>query len=323
MEARISLVPKTRKAPWDKSIKQAPHVGTLVGFIIDDYLKSSRYHELAWSTKQAYLASLRFFDGLILNTGTNIFKFRAHKVTFSTVEYIQTVLKHTKKPAWIKFHFTVMNNVWDNALRKGYVHNNPWVRPHIKVSNERDITWTREQIETAINTAKRLGYDVLALYLRLAYETVQRPWQDLRNLKWDNIKDDVSGQVLDFVISKTNTRILVPLSPRAQTALKEQKRISEYVFADKIGTRPVRMAIHNHFKRVLEAAGLPEDLQIRDLRRTGVTEMAENGCTALEIEALTGWRCTEAVIRRYARVRLKTAQHALSKRESGRVQGGG
>lgn len=311
------------KMPWD-NYPTTPHNKSLsVAQIVDEYLKSPRWDILTQKTKDCYTACLIQLDEFLIYTGKSIYKMPAYKVTYSTVDYLHKVLGFVKSPATVRQYFCVMNNVWDLAVRNGRVFVNPWLKPRIKVSNERDVTWTREQVYKAIYKAKELEYDTLALYILFAYETVQRPWKDLRNLAWSNIKaDDKGRQYIDFEISKTKTHLLLPLSADAVKALETWPRISTLVFVSKNGQHLTFNQLHKQFQRVRKDADLPHELQIRDLRRTGITELAESGCNSLEIEAITGWRCPETVIRRYARVRLKTAQHALQKREQGRLQEG-
>ena len=41
---------------------------------------------------------------------------------------------------------------------------------------------------------------------------------------------------------------------------------------------------------IARAAGIPDDLQLRDLRRTAATEAASAGATPWELMALGGWQ---------------------------------
>jgi hypothetical protein len=51
-------------------------------------------------------------------------------------------------------------------------------------------------------------------------------------------------------------------------------------------------------RRIARAAGVPDELQIRDLRRTGVTEGASAGATPAKLMAVGGW-ANQASIRPY------------------------
>lgn len=303
------------KHPWLRA-QDMPHgKACRISDMVKDYQLSERYRTLANTTKRAYLSALKYFEFFILANGRTLYQHRVNEVNYGTVDYLQRVLAHDFAPATIKSYFTLLYTIWELAIRNGRVDANPWKRPLIRFNNERDITWSPEQVQLAITTAKDMGFHLLALYLLVSYETAQRPWRDLRNLTWKNFTVDERGDtILDFVISKTRTHLLLPLSKQVTEVLNSLPRLSEYIFVNEYGDRLTQQAMNWQYKRVQAKAMLPMVLQIRDLRRSAITEMAMAGATMQEIEAATGWRCSEAVIRRYARLRLVTAKHGLQKR---------
>jgi hypothetical protein len=68
-------------------------------------------------------------------------------------------------------------------------------------------------------------------------------------------------------------------------------------------------------RRIAKAAGLPDDLQIRDLRRTGATEAASAGATPLELMAVAGW-ANQASIRPYLVQTVEQAANVQAKRDA-------
>lgn len=307
------------RLPWRKA-KDMPHgKTTLVSKLVDEYLKSPKYLNLGLGTKIRYQSALRLFEHLILANSKNIFQMPAHKVDYGIVDYLHKVLTHSHKDGTIRFYFSVMSNVWETALRSGRVMINPWAKNEVKVSNHRDITWTQQEVKEVIRVAKENGHYSLALYIILCYETAQRPWQDLKNLKWENLTNDAKGNpFLDFVISKTNVHIILPLSNVAMSAIAEvaakQPDNAQYIFSDEAGNVLTSNTIHVQFQKVKKLAMVRPELHIRDLRRTAITELAQSGATMSEITAITGWKGTESIIQRYARVRIETAINALAKR---------
>lgn len=314
------LNPPPRAEPWGRTSADLPHgKATRVTVLIDEYLRSQRYLSVSPDTKQDYLCTLRALDNLILATGRSIYHMRSNDVDYSTVDYLFRILSYTRKPATIKGYFAVLSNVWEVALRNGRVILNPWRLSGIKLNNTRDVTWTPQQIQDAIRVSKEMGFHILALYLIFCYETAQRPWRDLGKLKWSNIIENEDGSVIfDFVVSKTGVHLMLPLSGVAKEALKNITRKSEYVFSNEHGKLYKDQTMRNQLEKVKKHAGIPDHLQIRDIRRTVVTEMAENGATSEEIRSITGWKSAESVIHRYARIRLKTATHAIEKLEKAR-----
>ena len=310
---------RTMRKPWElKSVHSLPHgKGTRVNLLVKEYLTSERYRVLADQTKKMYLCAIRAMEDLILPNGHNLMVAFSHHIDYGIADYVKRVYGFNLKPATLGLYFTVYSNIWDLGLRNGRVAYNPWNKCNIKVDNLRDITWTPEQIELAINTSKELGFKLLAAYIAIAYHTAQRPWSDLRNLKWDNLKLDRNGcNLLDFKIQKTGVRMLLPLSDEVMEVIKELPRLSEYIFVTNKGERLTQQTITTQFSLVKKYAMLDKALLIRDLRRTAVTEMAMSGATVSEITAATGWKVTDKIINRYAVMKLTTAQNCLNKRQS-------
>jgi hypothetical protein len=78
-----------------------------------------------------------------------------------------------------------------------------------------------------------------------------------------------------------------------------------------------RRRIFTHFPRDRRAAGLPDDLEFRDLRRTAAVQLAEAGCSPPEIAAITGHSIerTAAILEVYVPRNSIMAGHAITKLE--------
>lgn len=302
---------------WTRDMSRAggmPHGKAVkVSQIVDDYQKSHKYQSLGLGTKTAYQSAFKLIELLILSNNKNLYQMYVHKVDYGTVDYIHAVLAHTHKPASIKFYFAVLSNVWQVALRAGKAQINPWLRNEVRVDNERDITWSKEQLLSAVDGAKQHGFNLLALYLIMAYETGQRPWKDLRGLKWENIREFEGDTVVDYVISKTNVHMVLPLSPTAIEALERVSKIGEYIFVDARGRRLSPKTMHLQLDVVKKSCMLPQELTFRDIRRTVNVEMAENGATREEMRNVNGWQ-SDTHIPRYARLRYRTAKNGIQRR---------
>ena len=302
------------KLPW-KRAEHNPHGKAVkVSILVTEYLKSPKYKNLGNGTKIRYQSAFRLFELLVLANGKNIFQMQAHKVDYSIVDYIHSVLSHSHAQGTIKFLFSVMSTVFEVAMRNGRVPYNPWSKNGVRVDNERDVIWTEEQLRAAVEAARELGYFVLALYLIIGYETGIRMWSDLRRLTWDNIREEAGVKVLDFVMAKTNVRIILPLSPVALASLKDTGNSSGPLFADDKGRLLSSVALTQQLNKVKRKALLPQELTFRDLRRSFVTDLATKGATISEITATMGWKSPNGVINRYARVRFDTALNAMQKK---------
>lgn len=319
---RRSLKPSPVEPLWTK-FRNTPPDGMKhlrVKLLINNYLLSHEFRKLKPSSQKIYFSVIDQFEDLLLYTGKTFLETNAHTIDYQMTEYLKDVLLHKYTESTLGSYFKVMNAVWRFGMRRSMVFMNPWDKPGLSRAQERDTTWTPEQVELAYETAKTKGFNTLAMYLILAYETAQRPWRDLRDLKWESVREiEQDGKrrlVFDFVISKTNTHIILPLSDRVIDLLDNRSRLDSYVFSEAKGKRLSAVCMQQQLEVVKREAKLPRELQFRDFRRTAITELAEAGCTTREIEAITGWRVSEAVIHRYARVRYKTALNAQAKRDA-------
>lgn len=300
--------------PFGKSIR--------VRDIIGEYCQSHKYLKLCKGSKELYQVVIRYFDGLILANNKTLFSMEVHKIDYGIVDYIHNVMSHTLSGATIKLYFSVLSNAWHHSLRLGKVPYNPWLKNEVRVKNERDTVWQPEEIKLAVDTANDKGYHVLALYIVLAYETGVRPWIDLRNLKWENFKQHEDGNyIIDFVISKTNVHLMLPLSIGVRDILLSMARHNDYIFCNASGRHYTRQAISWQLDKVKESANLPKELQFRDIRRTVNTELAEKGATREELRSINGWK-SDRHIPRYARIRYGVAKNGLQKRWAVSIQEG-
>lgn len=303
--------------PWTRSqayVKNMPHGKSVpVSKILYDWYKSPQYATISPRTRRSYQSTLKVIELIVLVGNKTLFQMNVEKVTYATVDYMHALLLRSLSPGYIKIMFSILSNVWENALRTGHAAINPWLRNKVKVDNQRDITWTSEQIESMITGAEQYGFHMLAVFILLMYETGQRPWQDIRNLKWTNYVSLEDGRkALDFTISKTNTRITLPLSQRAIDCIESFAKTGEYIFTDDKGQRMSQSSMNTAFLKVKERVGIPSNLLMRDIRRTVVTEMAMSGATRDQIRAVTGWK-SDCVVTRYARSRVGTATEGLDR----------
>lgn len=69
------------------------------------------------------------------------------------------------------------------------------------------------------------------------------------------------------------------------------------------------------YHRVRDKAGLPDDLNFYDLRRTAATEMGNANCTEDEIRAVTG-HVSRQIVSTYVNTTAKMAANAQAKRNN-------
>jgi integrase len=188
--------------------------------------------------------------------------------------------------------------------------------------------WADQQLSAFIKKALQMGYASIGLCALLCMELVQRPG-DILSLKWGAY--DERERTWHIRQTKWGAVVRVPETSRLRVALRLARRLAMkrsncdisglLVCATITGRRWQRRNFTGTVRRIAEAAGLPTDLQIRDLRRTGATEAASAGATSLELMAVGGW-VNQASIRPYLVQTLEQASSVQAKRNAYRRRQG-
>jgi integrase len=183
------------------------------------------------------------------------------------------------------------------------------------------VVWTRQDINQFLSTAYgRFRWRSVGLIVQMAYEWCQR-LGDMRTLKWENLNLD-SG-VLYLEQSKRRAKVEIPISEELMAMLKQQK--------EDLGNQPyVAPVCHDETyshrcyekiefstigRQVMEAAKLPPDLQLMDMRRTGTTEMVEAGVPLTNVMMVTG-HASPASLKPYIKNTLTGARVAVDARKN-------
>ena len=128
---------------------------------------------------------------------------------------------------------------------------------------------------------------------------------------------------------KTGDAIAAPLTSETVTMI-EARRISEGTIP--LATAPIIRGPHgrpykkdnftHRFRDICRAAGVPDDLQFRDLRRTVVTEMAEGEVTSAEMASKTGHSIAHSarILDTYTVMSERMARNAQAKRNKRRAK---
>lgn len=203
----------------------------------------------------------------------------------------------------------VLRKIWFVGKRHGKVVFNPFERMGLKGLEDRVVLWEPDQVERLIETADRIGCGSIGTLALLCYDLCQRP-SDMRHLQWSDIRDGV----VRFTQEKTGTKVEIPASERLLDRLSTLPQQTGNIVVCEATQRPYDRRLYNKwYVRVRDAAGLPSHLQLRDLRRTGATEMAEAGCTEDELRSVTGHQSRD-VLSIYVRPTVRLAASGVNKR---------
>jgi integrase len=211
--------------------------------------------------------------------------------------------------------------VYSFGMEMGYVEYNPFSTFKCKVNKPRKVVWTRDQITTLLDFCySDFKYRSIGLIVQMSYEWCQRVG-DMRLLKFENI--DFNNKVLNLEQSKRGASVSLPISDNLFEMLQEQKR--DYDFQEYVA--PVPKAIRSSYnpytlhrlsivaRKAIKLCGLPNELRIADLRRTGTTEMVEAGVSMGQIMSVTGHANPQSV-KPYMKNTLDSAKNALTTRQN-------
>ena len=212
----------------------------------------------------------------------------------------------------------VVTRAWNVLMKYDMLDKNPWSFVERSKPPPRNTIWRTEDFTMFLKTAFSVPkWRNIGLLVRINVELGQRI-NDIKSSTWDNY-DLVDKLYMREVIQKTNERIPgIPMSDALVNMLTEQKKV--YDFQEWVVPHPFNMqpyteyAISNAFNRIKKAAGLPSRLQLRDIRRTVLTDLANKGATDTEIMAYSGHKSRESLMP-YVCISTEQARNAAEKRQ--------
>jgi integrase len=204
------------------------------------------------------------------------------------------------------------------AVDEGEIERNPAEKMRLKVSARREQVWALEQIEAFITAAERHGRASIGLAALLGAGLGQREGDVLR-LGWTQY----DGASVRLRQRKTGKLIAVPATAELRQALDAAPRTAATMVVSETTGRPYTEDNFVHlFREIATKAGLPDELQFRDLRRTAVVFLAEAGCSVPEIAAITGHslRTSAQILETYLPRNSAMARNAITRLEEHRAR---
>jgi len=212
----------------------------------------------------------------------------------------------------------IVTRAWNVLIKYDMLDKNPWSFVERSKPAPRNTVWRTENFSTFLTAAfNEPKWRNVGLLVRINVELGQRI-EDIRLSEWDNydLKEKLYTRE---VILKTNERIAgIPMSDTLVQMLVEQKEV--YDFQSWVVPSPVTLApyseqaISRTFRLIMNAAGLPSKLQLRDIRRTVLTDLANHGATDTEIMAYSGHKSRESLMP-YVCISTQQARNAAEKRQ--------
>ena len=211
----------------------------------------------------------------------------------------------------------IVTRVWNVLIKYDMLDKNPWSFIERSKPAPRNTIWRTEDFTTFLRVAfDEPKWRNVGLLVRINVELGQRI-EDIRLSEWHNY-DLIEKLYTREVILKTNERIAgIPLSDTLVKMLEEQKEV--YDFQRWVVPNPLTLEpysehnISRTFRKIMVVAGLPSRLQLRDIRRTVLTDLANCGATDTEIMAYSGHKSRESLMP-YVCISTTQARNAANKR---------
>ncbi|GEO81944.1 tyrosine-type recombinase/integrase [Pararhodospirillum oryzae] len=280
----------------------SPPAGTVARMILD-FQTSDRYKSLSDLTRRDYDRYLRVVEEVLG-------KVAAGSLTRKVVKAFQAGVEANYKPSVAASLLRTFSALCGYIYDQGYFKEHPARNLRIKPAAERDQVWTEENIAALTDAALGAGRPSVALAVHLGFWLGQRQG-DILSLPWSAY--DANARTCEIRQSKTGTRLVVPVFPELAALLDSTPRRSPVIVVNEGTGRPYTMEPFSKlFRKVAKTAGLPTDLQFRDLRRTAATRLGEAGCSDDEIRAITGHK-SRSVVARYVRPNSIMAESAMNR----------
>ena len=281
--------------------------------LVDKYYTSNDYNMLRDRTKKDY----QYFLGVMCKE-------------FGDVKYDELTSKQAKHAyeEWVGRGISLANHictvssiVFRYAIDMEYAKVNPFASVRRKTPPQRKVVWTEGDVRQFLDTAYgQFEWRSLGLIVHMAYEWCQR-LGDMRLLTWDNF--DLEERKLYLEQSKRRAEVTLPIEDDLHEMLVQQEK--DFGFQQYVAPRtsPVQGSYHPYSmerlskagRAIMRQAGLPDELRLMDLRRTGTTQMVEAGVSMGQIMSVTGHSNPQSV-KPYMKNTYASANNALTTRKS-------
>lgn len=204
----------------------------------------------------------------------------------------------------------VMRRIWNVAKRVGKVDNNPFEKMGLASIAPREQLWTKEIVEKFRVKALEENKPHIALLVDMCYNLGQRPGDVIGlSVKAYNQHEDIVVVKQQKTGKVVSIPIYAPFKGRLKAALKS-------VWVDRWGTflPQINYSQYNRdYRYIRECLDLPKSLQLRDIRRTVMTEILDGGASDAEALAISG-HSDRDMLNTYGKSTIKMARSAMEKR---------
>lgn len=285
----------------EKGPKQRGAPGTF-DRLVQDYFDSPEYLRLAPSSKKTYRSVI---ERLVIDEGIG------HRlVREMSREHVRRILaKRSETPGAANSVLQKLKVLIHFAIDNGWRKDDPTLRIK-KYAKGEFHTWTEEEIAQyeecwPIGTTERLAFALL-LY------TGQRR-SDVVTMSWDDVRDGTICVTPLKTKRTSGVKLWIPIHPALQEVLDVADEDEGTILKTAFGQSFTSNGFGSGFMAVkIDKTGLPKRCVTHGLRKAAARRLAEAGCTANEIAAITG-HATLQEVSRYTKAaeQRKLAQAAM------------
>ncbi len=274
LESIPEPVPKLRGAP-----------GTF-DRLVQDYFSAPEFLGLAASTKKTYRSVI---ERLVLDEGIG------HRlVREMTREHVRRIIsKRVETPGAANSVLQKLKVLIHFAIDSGWRKDDPTLRIK-KFAKGEHHTWTEEELvqyerRWAVGTTERLAFALLLYTGQRRSDAVRMCWTDV---------DDGMICVVPVKTKRTSgVKLWIPIHPALKQVLETCETRGETILQTAIGAPFTANGFGGYMADKIDRAGLPERCVTHGLRKAAARRLAEAGCSANEIAAITGHATLQEVAR--------------------------
>lgn len=243
--------------------------------LIDLYKASDDFRSLAPNSQKSYeqmIESVLVGGSFGILTKTNVDRF-----SVCATDQWRTYWVATYGEAKAQQMCKVLRKIWNWGYRHDHLKLNPWAKMGLKGIKPRTQLWTEDDYYKALTICDKNSLAQMKLFLRLLWATGQRPVDILYIMSIVDIRYQGVIPTLHLTQQKTGKQVAIPIDRDLAADLRKLRAFD---------ARFIR-SYHNIFEG-LRAQGLNPELQLRDIRRTVATQMAQGGASDNQIRATLG-----------------------------------
>ncbi|MCZ6772747.1 MAG: tyrosine-type recombinase/integrase [Proteobacteria bacterium] len=314
-------------ASWDEirrglePVAKRPALPGSLSHLIEELRRSREWSDKAPRTREEWEYALAIIVPIFGTYALKQITPDACRDFYDALRETGSIHRAARVMKWLRYLFNF-------AIRFDKTDINPTLAVRIKHPKPRQQIWREDQVLAAIAKAIEVGRPCMATAVAIAYDTSLRE-SDILSVPWTGFQTSTDGNGMSLFLDqgKTGVPISCPLAPET-VAMIEPLRTSGGVIP--LASAPIIRGPHgrpykkdnftHRFRDICQAAGIPDDLQFRDIRRTVVTEVAAGEGTSAEIASTTGHSIahSQRILDTYTVTSEAMARNAKAKRNKRR-----